>query len=263
MALTAEGRSLTASNQRQQLAIASRAVDASKPIWQRVLSSQSVWLAAQLEILRRFHAESQSVEAAYLESYQRVEGVRPSGIERVPFPVQEMSAVMLINGPYSVKNFIGKGVSADAAIGKNFNKFSGMVRRQVLSGGRMMVDATTDGDSRAVGWRRVTDGNPCTFCAMLASRGPVYVSKDSTDGSVMRMSRSGDMKLLYHGHCGCTGEIIYGDWQPSEREQLYIDEYEKAAKQADKAGESRTQDTVLWRMRENGIFRDSPLSRNK
>lgn len=256
MALTAEGRFLTASNQRQQLSIASRAVDASKPIWQRVLSSQSVWLAAQLEILRRFHAESQSVEAAYLESYQRAEGVRPSGIERVPFPVQEMSAVMLINGPYSVKNFIGKGVSADVAIGKNFNKFSGMVRRQVLSGGRMMVDATTAGDSRAVGWRRVTDGDPCTFCAMLASRGPVYQSEEKA----VSIAGTG---LEYHGHCGCTAEVVYGEWIPNKLEQGFIDSYDAAAREAAREDGVRTQDTVLWRMRRNGEFRDSGSVRNK
>lgn len=256
MALTAEGRSLTTSNQRQQLAIASRAVDASRPIWQRVLSSQSVWLAAQLEILRRFHAESQDVEAAYLEAYQRAEGVRPSGIERVPFPVQEMTAVMLINGPYSVKNFIGKGASPDVAIGKNFNKFSGMVRRQVLSGGRMMVDATTAGDSRAVGWRRVTDGDPCTFCAMLASRGPVYQSEEKA----VSIAGTG---LEYHGHCGCTAEVVYGEWIPNELEQGFIESYDAAAREADREDGARTQNTVLWRMRRDGRFRDSGSVRNK
>ncbi|KAB5606685.1 hypothetical protein EHS19_06735 [Bifidobacterium jacchi] len=32
--------------------------------------------------------------------------------------------------------------------------------------------------SRADGWRRVSDGDPCAFCAMLVTRGPVYTSRD-------------------------------------------------------------------------------------
>ena len=52
-------------------------------------------------------------------------------------------------------------------------------------------------------------------------------------------------------------------WKPSDAERLYQEEYEKAALQAEYDGQRRTEKTVLWRMRENGIFRDSPLTRNK
>ena len=268
MALTVEGRALTEAHRKGQLAIAARAAATSKILWRRLRvsdldGSTPAWMAAQLGLMSRSYAQSESLAASYISEYRDAENAADAPIVGSPYISGAMAQSMLLAGPSRVKLLIGKGESADGAHAKAFTKFSGIVRRQVMSGGRMMINETASQDGQAIGWRRVTDGDPCTFCAMLASRGPVYVSKDSTDGSVMRMSRSGDMKLLYHGHCGCTGEIIYGDWQPSEREQLYIDEYEKAAKQADKAGESRTQDTVLWRMRENGIFRDSPLSRNK
>lgn len=256
MALTAEGAALTASNQRQQLALAVRAVGASKPIWERVLSSQSVWLAAQLEILRRYHSQSQDLTEAYVEAYRVAEGVASASIERIAFPLQEMTSVALVGGPYEVKNFIGKGASADVAMGKGFNKFSGLLRRQVLSGGRMMIDATTAGDSNAIGWRRVTDGNPCAFCAMLASRGPVYRSAEKASA----VAGSG---LRYHRHCGCTAEIVYGEWKPTDLEQKFIDSYDSAAREADREDGVRTQDTVLWRMRRDGEFRDSASIRNK
>lgn len=256
MALTDEGRLLTASNQRQQLALAARAVGASKPIWERVLASQSVWLAAQLEILRRYHSQSQDLTEAYVEAYREAEGVSPASVDRVSFPVQEMTSVLLVGGPYSVKNYIGQGSSQSVALGQGFNKFSGLLRRQVLSGGRMMIDRTTAGDDNAIGWRRVTDGNPCAFCAMLASRGPVYRSGE-------KASQIAGNGLRYHSHCGCTAEIVYGSWEPNEQEQQFIDSYEAAAREAEKIDGKRTQDTILWRMRRDGQFRDGASVRNK
>lgn len=68
-------------------------------------------------------------------------------------------------------------------------------------------------------WRRVTDGNPCGFCAMLVSRGPVYTSERGAGAG-------GD----YHTHCGCTVEPFegsFGDWEPTADEQRFIDAYEE------------------------------------
>ena len=269
MALTAEGRALTEAHRRLQLSIAARSVRVSKSLWGRLDvadldRSQAAWLTAQVALLQRSYTESQAVAERYVSEYRAVEAEGRTGPFRATaFPTAVMAHTMLVHGPRRVKNLIGKGASGTAAHSQAFNKFSGMVRRQVLMGGRMAIDATTASDRSAVGWRRVTDGNPCTFCAMLAARGPVYQSSDRTAGDILRPARGGGDKLLYHGHCGCTAEIVYGEWEPSDAEQLYISEYKKAAEQADAAGEQRTQETVLWRMRENGIFRDSPLARNK
>lgn len=268
MALTVEGRELTEAHRKAQIAIAARAAAASRILWDRLRvsdldGSTPAWMSAQLAVVSRSYAQSESLASTYISEYRDAESASNAPIVGVPYASNAMAESMLLAGPSRVKLLIGKGESADGAHTKAFPKFAGIVRRQVMSGGRMMIDETTRRDQSAVGWRRVTDGNPCTFCAMLASRGPVYVSKDNTDGTVMRNARGGGMKLLYHGHCGCTGEIVYGDWIPNDAERLYQEEYEKAAKQADRAGEPRTQDSVLHRMRENGIFRDSPLSRNK
>lgn len=261
MALTVEGRELTDAHRKAQIAIAARAAAASKILWDRLRvsdldGSAPAWMSAQLAVVSRSYAQSESLAESYISEYRNAENAADAPIVGSPYARGPMAESMLLAGPSRVKLLIGKGESADGAHAKAFTKFSGIVRRQVMSGGRMMIDETTRRDKNALGWRRVTDGNPCTFCAMLASRGPVYASKERANS----IAGSG---LQYHGHCGCTAEIIYGEWQPSEREQLYIDEYEKAAKQANAAGEARTQGTVLHRMRENGIFRDSPLSRNK
>jgi len=268
MASTAEGRALTEANRIEQLAVAARAVVVSRALWGRldpfdIDRSVERWMPSQVATFQRFYGESQALTESYVAAYRVAEiGAAVGPVMAPPFPVEEMRNAALIAGPVRVKMLIGRGESPGSAHAKAFTKFSGIARRQVLDGGRKMIDATTAADSRAVGWRRVTDGNPCTFCAMLASRGPVYSAK-SAQGDVMRPLRGGGSGLRYHGHCGCTAEIVYGEWKPNDAERLYQEEYEKAAKQAEAEGQQRTEQTVLWRMRENGVFRDSPLSRNK
>lgn len=109
-------------------------------------------------------------------------------------------------------------------------------------------------DPRAIGWRRVSDGDPCAFCAMLVSRGPAY-----TSGRKALLRASDGHK--YHPHCGCTIEPVYGDWKPSRQEQQWVDQYFTAAESLPE-GTPRTAGTVLPRMRRGGLFRDSTVRRS-
>lgn len=85
--------------------------------------------------------------------------------------------------------------------------------QDTLNAGRGVVQASSPR------WRRVTDGDPCGFCAMLAGRGPVYHSK----------LKAGVGGNRYHGFCGCTAEPFDGpadEWEPTPDEQRYIDAYD-------------------------------------
>lgn len=92
------------------------------------------------------------------------------------------------------------------------------MQRHTLAGGRDLLSESALAHPRSIGFRRVTDGKPCAFCAMLASRGPAYRSK-KTAGAGRR----------YHDYCGCTVEEVFGEWRPTAEEQRYIDLYEQAA----------------------------------
>ena len=262
MALTVEGRALTEAHRRAQIALAARVDRISRSLWKRLDvadldRSQPGWLTAQMALLSGAYSQSQDIAEEYVSAYRAAEATGPTGPFVAPlFPREESVAAMLIGGPRQVKAYIGQGASPGAAHGAALSKLTGMARRQVLAGGRMAIDATTEYDSKAIGWRRVTDGKPCAFCAMLASRGPVYASEE-------RASEVAGSGLRYHSHCGCTAEIVYGEWIPTKAEQGYIDAYEEAAREATAVDGVRTQDTVLWRMRRDGHFRDSPAKRNK
>lgn len=88
----------------------------------------------------------------------------------------------------------------------------GTAARIAADGGRTTILETVKADPVAVGWYRVTDGQPCAFCALLASRGIVY--KEQT----------ADFKA--HNDCGCTGAPAFQRDQElpaisREAEQVY------------------------------------------
>lgn len=146
--------------------------------------------------------------------------------------------------------------------------------------GRRTVMESAEASGRR--WRRVSDGNPCAFCAMLVGRGPVYRSKQSAlrvvgrgkeiptvrkrakDGSWRGGKAKGiksrgkqDLGEKYHDFCGCTVVEQIGPWTPTAEEQKFIDLYEA------NAGGSASE--VLKRMRENGqgIINDAHIPEGK
>lgn len=258
MALTAEGRALTESHRVGQIAIGASAEASARLLWPMLDPAdldryEPAWMGATLAALEPHFTDSTRLASAYVREYRKAEGAAAAPLGVVAWNQRYMSENLHLAGPVRVKLLVKGGMTGAGAAGAALTKFGGIARRGVMSGGRMMINETAVRDRNVVGWRRVADGDPCTFCGMLASRGPVY-GKNSvlTTGEGLR----------YHGHCGCTAELVYGEWQPSPDEQLYIDEYDRAAAEADALGLPRTQENVLPRMRANGTFKDSPLSRS-
>ncbi|MGW1837075.1 VG15 protein [Streptomyces sp. NPDC002067] len=71
--------------------------------------------------------------------------------------------------------------------------------REALRAGRDLIDQASKRDRRAIGWARVTDGTPCAFCAMLASRGAIYSSQATAAGGGRRKPRgTGDGRARAH-----------------------------------------------------------------
>ncbi|WIE54222.1 hypothetical protein [Curtobacterium sp. MCBD17_003] len=263
VALTAEGRALTEANGVLQLQLAAQAAAVSLNLWDQLqqahLDASSIdWLAMNTALASKFYDQSVATTSAYISAYRTAEiGTDASPIVTPAFDSALTAQILLVAGPIRVKNLVASGMSGSAALAAARNGFAGMMRRQVLMGGRETIDLTTSHDQQAIGWRRVSDGNPCAFCAMLCSRGPVYRSRASAGDDPV----AGD-GMHFHSHCGCHAEIVYGEWIPTKQEQGFIDTYNQAARQANAAGFARTQESVLPRMRANGDFRDSPSVRN-
>lgn len=158
--------------------------------------------------------------------------------------------------------------------------------RAAKDAGRETVVESAEANGRR--WRRVTDGNPCSFCAMLAGRGPVYRTEDSatrvagrnnygtaaykagnvtyggkiTRGKLKGQDRTRGSRGLgerYHDFCGCSVEEALVDWEPTPQEREYVDLYERAAEACDAEGLPRTGTNVASKMRElgQGIVNDA------
>ncbi|WP_235738989.1 VG15 protein [Nocardioides alcanivorans] len=71
----------------------------------------------------------------------------------------------------------------------------GGVQRRIADHVRLTVTSNSIDDRAAAGWQRVTDGNACTFCSMLAGRGSVY-SEATAD-------------FASHDECGCSATVAW------------------------------------------------------
>ncbi|MFB7672939.1 hypothetical protein ACFC26_16175 [Kitasatospora purpeofusca] len=94
---------------------------------------------------------------------------------------------------------------------------SGAGDREALRGGRTLIHSASAADRRVLGWARITDADPCAFCAMLASRGAVYRTRDAAvlRGFADSGRRSADVLdpeaelQKYHDMCHCQVVPVY------------------------------------------------------
>lgn len=85
--------------------------------------------------------------------------------------------------------------------------------RVAINGARNATTQASYRDGRVLGWIRISDGDPCYFCAMLISRGAVYRNEFTAGVGAREDGRTflGDGLFKYHDNCGCTAEPVYVD----------------------------------------------------
>lgn len=99
------------------------------------------------------------------------------------------------------------------------NEAAGEVHNAALDAGRRALDTAVRSDRRIRSVARGLGPNPCAFCAMLASRGFVYMSGASATGTTARISQkdnevgpvdregndrySGAGIRIFHDNCNC------------------------------------------------------------
>lgn len=123
------------------------------------------------------------------------------------FDERRVAAKLLATGPGKVRHLM-PAPEADA-MGAGLVSSSGAASTEALNGGRNFVRAMT-GVQGLVGWQRLTDSDPCAFCALLASRGPSYHNFRRVAVTDAKYT-SGDDGLggseaaaKVHDHCKCV-----------------------------------------------------------
>lgn len=231
MARTQDAAAITEQHRLVQLGIRAQALrDFSQlwPLWTPTDSrSFADLVTATTTLVRAYHPISASVAASYFSAFRAAENV--DGAAGLPVlaaaPPDAMIATSLYTtGETATRKAIGAGRPPEDAMQAAFVRTSGAVSRHILDGGRDTIIASVTADPQALGWGRVTDGDPCYFCLTLASRGPVYKTEQSAG-------------FQAHDHCGCAAEPFYrgAAWPGRSREYLAI--YDEAQRAAVESGE--------------------------
>lgn len=204
MAVTLEAKTLTETHRLAQLALRASIIEAVLRIWPAfnpddLVGSWSTIEPVLLALIAAGGHTSAGLAAAYYDEFRAAEEIagRATPVLASPLPVEEAVRSLRYVGLVETRLLVDAARPDAAEVA--FTNVSGEMSRQVLNQGRDTLVASVGADEQALGWARVTDANPCAFCRMLASRGPVY-------------SEGGGFSA--HGHCGCSVEPVYSQDQP-------------------------------------------------
>lgn len=169
----------------------------------------------------------------YYESFRILEtgdrSHKPEG-DIVSLDKQIIETSIRVTGPVAFKKRVTAitSVELDPAVEKAllqdaFKKsgegVASAMMRHVVDGARQQILSDAKADKVALGYMRVLKSkDPCYFCAMLASRGPVY--KDASFANSNSLF-AGDGPAKAHDHCACTLEPVFSrdtDWTPGARQ---------------------------------------------
>lgn len=233
MAATDAGRRLTESHRRAQLRVAARTVRQLGVVWPLLDpvdldGTRERWVRAALPVIEQNREVSAGLAGRYMSRFREVEVGPPAGwVPSSPAVlVPERAATsLLVTGPHDVKRQMVQGFLLDRAVDLAGRRSAAAGMRHVLDGGRSVIERSVAADPVCLGWARVTEADPCAFCAMLASRGPVY--KESTGlfvGGDPRGRVRGSRRVAerYHDDCKCSLEPVYSTdaaW-PGESERF-------------------------------------------
>ena len=250
MAGTAEGRYLTDQHRRWQATLGATMVGVTMDL-ASLINPENIpetfdhWLEEQLGALEAVRIAGADEAARYMMAYRTAE-IGPEKATRLPVISHEVDLVedarSLAWAPWVAQAAIQEGQDPAEAWNDVVRKLAWKTHNLALESGRNVVSRSVE---KAGGkWRRVSDGNPCAWCAMLVTRGPVYTRETVTSTYAGRR---------YHYKCGCTPEEVFGEWEPTAEEQSYIDLYESIRA----SGDTDKEITAKMRLYGQGVVNDA------
>jgi hypothetical protein len=239
MATTTQGAALTEAHRAEQATRAAFVAAAGLRLWNRTIKPDqlertvAVWMRLMLALIQREHERSYKLTKAYYPEFRRIE--LPGG-PAFKFPAEQklnkeqVFTSLRVTGPIALQKKLTEierldltepleRALVDEAMESAARTSSAAAVRHTLSGGRDLMREVARTDKAALGWARVTQDNPCYFCAMLASRGFVY-GEDAFEDSDALFTGGGRAKV--HDGCQCTMEPTFkrGSAMPGRGEEF-------------------------------------------
>ena len=245
MAHTAQGRQATESHRKAQVALTAYVVSQVREVFRAEVDAGDIsgtfarFVKRILPVILRSRRVSTQLSRDYLKQFRAVElhagtrhkrlhppkddslSVPVSVLKRVlanPWPLidpepnlpdaAEITEQLYLSGPAVAKQRIKRGKTPEDALKVAETRVATTATRLTGDGGRAVIeDEVAHQKNGAIGYCRVPDADPCPFCAMLASRGPVYKSNAFEDSNDIF---TGDGRFKVHNGCDCTMEPVYG-----------------------------------------------------
>lgn len=194
MARTNAGKELTRLHRQRQLVLRAatlRDMLVLSKLWNSPFDDFADATATLVESRRLISA---GLASDYYRGLRAVEGVPGSASPQLVDETNrdQVLASLYVTGLGSFNRGIAAGLTEQAAKQQALVGLSGSVGRHVLNAGRSTILGSVKTDPHARGYRRITSGNPCSFCSLIASRGAVFKEETS--------------HFQAHDHCACSAE---------------------------------------------------------
>jgi hypothetical protein len=131
-----------------------------------------------------------------------------------PDLAQQIATSLRVTGPVRVKRAIAAGNPVAAAMNSGLTGVTAATQRLVLDGGREAEIDLIGADPLVTYYARVASPTACSFCKMLASRGPVYTatsgafrSHDGCDCGLQPVFRSEARRRVNTGWPGRKSKV--------------------------------------------------------
>jgi hypothetical protein len=215
---------LTEQYRQAQVELGARTIRDAIALWRLLAENpernQPTWLTFMLELVRRDRQQAARYAVDYVGAYRRMVGARtPFTPVLPPIEIDKIVTSLQVTGPVALQKKIVqlREQQPAPAVEPRISPASKMARdlasasaraaqRHVVNAGREVIEDTIQRDREVRGYVRITDGDPCFFCAVLASRGAVYTD-ESFDDSDPRFEGPGNHKV--HDGCACSLIPIY------------------------------------------------------
>lgn len=157
------------------------------------------WLEAMIQLIVRYHGQSSQAAAAFYRAARSTATESPA-----PLGLIALAAAPERDWLAKALGFSGPGMLSRDTVrpGTALSTTLGTAGRIALEGGRATILNTVERDPVALGYFRITDGQPCAFCALLASR-PVIGGR----GAFYKTAESAGFAA--HNDCGCSAAPMF------------------------------------------------------
>ncbi len=198
------------------------------------------WLDATLPVVQAHHVQAVAEGETYYARFRTAELVglgdvaSAAAIPEATPAALDLAALrrdLIVTGPVAIKAGTARGLAVDDLIREARAASAAAGMRHAVQGGRGTVLEAVKADGAALGYARAASASACAFCAMLASRGPVYTKAT--------------VNFRSHNACTCAAEPVYtrqADWPAGARSHAALWDMAKAT-----AGEAGVSTSVQFR----------------